>query len=102
MLLPYAKETGMDGLEALTPVPQGDVTLQEIRAALGDGQILIDGIPCTHFMPQHSTDEVADITKEIIDLFAPNLVLGISDEISPPGDIEKVRRVSEVVERRPL
>jgi hypothetical protein len=98
MLLPYARETGMDGLEALTPVPQGDVTLQEIRAALGDNQILIDGIPCTHFMPQHTYDEVADITKEIIDLFAPNLVLGISDEISPPGDIEKVRRVSEVVE----
>ncbi|MEN6301676.1 MAG: hypothetical protein ABFD96_03085, partial [Armatimonadia bacterium] len=60
--------------------------------------ILIDGIPCTHFMPQHSYEEVADFTKEIIDLFAPNLVLGISDEISPPGDIEKVRLVSEIVE----
>jgi len=102
MLLPYAKETGMDGIEALTPVPQGDVTLQEIRAALGENQILIDGIPCTHFMPQHSYDEVADITEEIIDLFAPNLVLGISDEISPPGDIEKVRLVSEVVEKYAL
>lgn len=102
MLLPYAKETGMDGLEALTPVPQGDVALQEIRAALGDDQILIDGIPCTHFMPQHSYDEVAELTKEIIDLFAPNLVLGISDEISPPGDIEKVRLVSEVVEATAL
>lgn len=98
MLLPYARETGMDGLEALTPVPQGDVTLQEIKAALGDDMILVDGIPCTHFLPQHSYEEVADFTKKIIDIFAPNLVLGISDEISPPGDIEKVRLVSEIVE----
>ncbi len=102
MLLPYARETGMDGLEALTPVPQGDVTLQEIRDALGEDQILVDGIPCTHFMPQHSYDEVADITRELIDLFGSRLVLGISDEISPPGDIEKVRLVSEVVEGCPL
>ncbi len=97
-LLPYARETGIDGIEALTPLPQGDVTLQEIKAGLGDDMILIDGLPCTHFMPQHSYAEVADFTRQLIDLFAPNLVLGISDEISPPGDIEKVRLVSELVE----
>lgn len=97
-LLPYAQDTGMDGIEALTPVPQGDVTLKEIKQGLGDDMILIDGIPCTHFMPQHSYEEVAEFTKKIIDMFAPNLVLGISDEISQPGDIEKVRLVSEIVE----
>lgn len=102
MLLPYIKETGLDGIEALTPQPQGDVTLQEIRAAMGEKQILLDGIPCTHFMPQHTPQELADFTREIIDLFAPYLVLGISDEISPPGDIEKVRLVSELVESIPL
>lgn len=101
-LLPYAQETGLDGLEALTPLPQGDVTLAEIKSALGDNMILIDGLPCTHFMPQHSYQEVADFTKELIDLFAPNLILGISDELSPPGDIEKVRLVSELVEARTL
>lgn len=98
MLLPYLQETGLDGYEALTPLPQGDVSLEEIRAALGEKQILIDGIPCTYFLPQHSYEELADFTKQIIDLFAPHLVLGISDELSPPGDIEKVRFISELVE----
>ena len=34
----------------------------------------------------------------VIDLFAPNLVLGISDEISSTGDLERVRLVGEIVE----
>lgn len=96
-LLPYAKETGLDGLEALTPLPQGDVTLEEIKEALGDELILIDGIPATHFLEQTSYKELEEFTLKVLDMFNPNLILGISDEISPIGDIEKVRLVSEIV-----
>jgi hypothetical protein len=96
-LLPFAKETGLDGLEALTPLPQGDVTLEEIKEALGDELILIDGIPATHFLEQTSYKELEKFTLKVLDMFSPNLILGISDEISPIGDIEKVRLVSEIV-----
>ena len=34
---------------------------------------------------------------KVIDLFAPKLVLGISDELSSTGDIERVRVVGEIV-----
>ena len=34
-LLPFAKDTGLDGIEAITPQPQGDVTLEETREAWG-------------------------------------------------------------------
>jgi len=97
-LLPYCRETGLDGIEAITPLPQGDVTLEEIKAALGD-MVLLDGIPATHFLPQTGYRELEDFVKRILDLFMPNIVLGISDEISPVGDIEKVRLVSEIVDR---
>ncbi|NQV02912.1 MAG: hypothetical protein HQ542_09715, partial [Bacteroidia bacterium] len=30
-LLPFAEETGLDGIEAITPKPQGDVTLEEVK-----------------------------------------------------------------------
>jgi hypothetical protein len=73
------------------------VTLEEIKEGLGDEMILIDGIPATHFLPQTSYQELEQDTLKILGMFAPNLVLGISDEISPPGDIEKVRLVSEIV-----
>ena len=43
-LLPYAKHCGLDGIEAITPLPQGDVTLEEMKEALGDEIFLVDGI----------------------------------------------------------
>ncbi len=101
-LLPYCKDTGLDGIEALTPLPQGDVTLEEIKAGLGEEMILLDGIPATHFLPNVSYQELERFTKQLIDMFAPNLVLGISDEISPPGDIEKVRFISQIVADYPI
>jgi len=48
-LLRYAKETGLDGIEAVTPSPQGDVTIPEIHEALGDRVFLQDGIPAVYF-----------------------------------------------------
>ena len=94
-LLPYARDCGFDGYEAITPVPQGDVTLEQVRDALGD-LILLDGVPCTDFLPSEPIESLIGNTHKCIEYFAPNLVLGISDEISPVGDIERVRLVSEI------
>lgn len=95
-LLPYARDCGFDGYEAITPVPQGDVTLEQVRDALGD-LIMLDGIPCTDFLPAEPVESLIENTRKCIAYFAPNLVLGISDELSPVGDIERVRLVSEMV-----
>lgn len=97
-LLPYARETGLDGIEAITPQPQGDVTLEETKAALGDDLFLIDGIPAIYFDETYSAETLEECTKKIIDLFAPKLVLGISDEISSTGDIERIRLVARIVD----
>jgi len=96
-LLPLARETGLDGIEAITPVPQGDVTLEETKSALGD-MFLLDGIPAIYFDRTFSGETLVNCAKRIIDLFAPNLILGISDEISSTGDIERIRLVTQVVD----
>jgi hypothetical protein len=96
-LLPYAKETTLDGIEAITPVPQGDVTLPETKAGLGE-MWLLDGIPAVYFDHTFSERTLIDCAKKCIDLFAPNLVLGISDEMSSMGDIERIRIVGEIVD----
>lgn len=96
-LLKYARETGLDGIEAITPKPQGDVTLEEVKAALGDEMFLLDGIPALYFDDLFSVETLVACTHRLIDLFAPKLVLGISDEISSTGDIERVRIVGEIV-----
>ena len=96
-LLPFARDTGLDGIEAITPVPQGDVTLEEAKAALGD-RFLFDGIPAIFFDQTFSEQTLADCARRCIGLFAPNLVLGISDEISSTGDIERIRLVGRIVD----
>lgn len=96
LLLPYARQTGLDGVEALTPIPQGDLTIGEMKDALGD-MVLLDGIPMTCFLPHEPIDELERMTREIIETFSPNLILGVSDEPSPVCDIERVRLVAEIV-----
>lgn len=96
-LLPYAHQTGMDGIEAITPIPQGDVTLEETKDALGD-MWLIDGIPAIYFDTTFGEQVLIDCAHKCIDLFAPHLILGISDEISSTGDIERIRLVGEIVD----
>jgi hypothetical protein len=95
-ILHLIAEPGFDGIEAATPLPQGDVTLEELKEALGD-TILLDGIPAVLFLPQYSADEVAAFAERILEMFSPNLILGVSDELPPPGDLEKVKLISDVV-----
>jgi hypothetical protein len=96
-LLPLARETGLDGLEAITPLPQGDVTLEEVKAALGD-MFLLDGIPAVFFDATYSERDLKECVQKCLDLFAPRLILGISDELSFNGLMERVRLVGEMVE----
>jgi hypothetical protein len=97
-LLPLVKETHFDGIEAATPLPQGDVTLEEIKEGLGD-KILLDGIPAIYFLPDQPLQELEACAAGILEMFAPNLILGVSDEVPPPADIERVRLVADIVER---
>jgi len=97
-LLPFFKEAGWDGVEALTARPVGDMTLEEIKKALGDELILIDGIPYIYFLPTISYHEFEKCVKRVLELFWDNLILGISDELPPTGDIERVRRVPMIID----
>lgn len=97
-ILKFAKISGLDGIEAITPKPQGDVTLEEMKEALGNDIFLIDGIPAILFDTTFSEEEFIKCTEQVIKLFAPKLILGISDEISSTGDIERVRIAGKIVD----
>ncbi len=96
-LLPYLAELPFDGLEALTPEPQGDATLEDMAEHIGD-KVLLDGIPAVLFLPTYPEKRLMDCVKRVVELFHPRLVLGISDELPEGADqdsVERVRRVSE-------
>ena len=94
-LLPLLKDWPFDGLEALTPEPQGDVTLEEMKDALGD-KILLDGIPAVLFTASYSREELIATAERIVDLFHPNLILGVSDEVPEGTGAEAIERIKMV------
>lgn len=97
-LMEFYQETGLDGIEAITPKPQGDVTLEEARHYLGDNMFMVDGIPAVYFDDTFSEEVLTDCVHKLLELFAPKLILGISDEISSTGDIERIRLVGRIVD----
>lgn len=94
-LLKYLKILPFDGLEALTPVPQGDVTLEEIKEHIGD-KILLDGIPAVLFLPTYSREQLMEMVEKLVELFSPRLVLGVSDEVPEGADEEAIARLKMV------
>jgi len=100
-LLKYLKVLPFDGLEALTPVPQGDVSIEEIKDFIGE-KILLDGIPAIFFLPNYPLEKLQACVEKLINFFHPRLVLGVSDELPPPADIERVRYVSEYCRKRSI
>lgn len=97
-ILPFLKDSGLDSVEALTPEPMGNISLEAIKEAVGDKLVVLDLLPAIHFLPSYSTQEVLDFAKKVIDMFAPRLILGVSDEISSVGQIEKIEAVTNLVE----
>ncbi len=100
-LLPLLKETGLDGLECVTPEPQGDVTLEEMKKYIIDeGMFLRDGIPAVLFTPWTPVEDLKAFTRKILDTLGRTgrLILGISDLLPANGEIERVRVVGEMVE----
>lgn len=96
-LTQFYQQTGLDGIEAITPLPQGDITLEEAKDGLGN-MFMVDGIPAVYFDDTFSEAVLEKTVHKIIDLFAPNLILGISDEISSTGDIERIKLVGKIVD----
>jgi hypothetical protein len=96
-LLPYLADLPFDGLEALTPEPQGDVTLEEIKGHIGD-KVLLDGIPAVLFLDHYPREALQACVERLVELFHPRLVLGISDELPEGGGTESFARLQWVAE----
>lgn len=94
-MLPYLKDMPFDGIEALTPEPQGDVTLEEIKAHIGD-KIALDLIPAVLFMETYSREQLMETVEKIVALFHPRLVLGVSDEVPEGASEEAILRVKMI------
>jgi hypothetical protein len=100
LLLSLVKEAGFDMAECFVTAPMVHCTLAEARQAWGKDVIIWGGIPSSILCPP-VTDSVFEAYME--DLFrtiAPGdaFILGVADNVMPDAYIERVIRVSEMVE----
>lgn len=97
-----SKISGFDVIEAVTPMPVGDVVLSEVRSMVDENTIIWGGIPGGLFHEQSCTDqEFDDHVKMCIQVMTqcPRYVLGVADQVVPGSSEKRIRRVRELVDR---
>jgi hypothetical protein len=97
-VLPELRDTGLDGIEAVTPPPLGDTPIGLAREKLGPEVTLIGGLDPTQFLgatPDKTRAMIKDYLSQIGD--GRRMVLG-HEEIHIKADLDSVRVVPEVLE----
>ena len=100
-LLDQLAATGVDGIEALTTTPVGDIGTRELRnEARSDSVILWGALPAALFTDQFPLDLLATQIAELVDLFQRDsrIIAGSADQIPPNADINRVKFISDYIE----
>ncbi len=100
-LNPLFQETSIDIGEAVTPAPQTLVTMKEFKKELGDKVTIWGGIPSVLFEPMYSDEEFDAYVKNTLQEMAPGyrFIMGMGDNLPFDGDINRVRRVVELIDK---
>ena len=100
-LNPLFRDTRIDIGEAVTPAPQTLVTMKEFRKELGDEVTIWGGIPSILFEPMYSDEDFDTYVKNLFREMAPGyrFIVGMGDNLPFDGDINRVRRVVELIDQ---
>lgn len=97
-----SKESGFDVIEAVTPLPMGDVAIDEVAGLVDDRTIIWGGIPGGMFVESTLSDE--DFDRHVMHCMdvmtqSPRYVLGVADQVVPGSSFRRIRRVRELVDQ---
>ena len=103
-LITELADTGLDFIEAVTPAPVGDVPVEELFSLVNENTVLWGGVPGAMFAPPFTWEDVRSFVEHIIDCHGASgrFVLCSADQVPVNGNIDFVKRISELVESRPL
>lgn len=98
-LLPKLIDAGFDAIEALTPQPAGDMTVDAMaQVAEASGVILWGGVPGAMFAPPYTWDAMRRHVGHVLDVWRDRpFILGVADQVPPNGDIEFCRKIHEML-----
>ncbi len=98
-LLPKLAAAGFDAIEALTPKPNGDMDVEEMReGAKSDTVVLWGGVPGVLFSPPSTWDDMNRYVKRTLEAWEGTpFILGVADQVPPDGNIDFCKRIAEMV-----
>jgi len=96
-LLPKLMDAGFDAVEALTPKPAGDLSVDEMAAlTAGPPGILWGGVPGVMFAPPFTWEQMSRHVDHVLAAWENRpFVLGVADQVPPDGEIEFCRDIAE-------
>jgi uroporphyrinogen-III decarboxylase len=100
-ILAEVREAGFDMSECFCTDPMVSVTLEEARAAWGRDVIIFGGVPSIVLEPTFPEAEFEEYMRGVFRAIAPGdaFILGVADNVMPTSLIQRVERISELVEQ---
>ncbi|MCK4982380.1 MAG: hypothetical protein KAS17_05625 [Victivallaceae bacterium] len=101
-LLPKLTDCGFGAVEALTPQPAGDLSVNEMRNVANDEKVILWGdVPGIIFAPPYEWKDMKKHVEHVLDCWnGEPFVLGVADQVPPDGDIEMIKKKTELVKRQ--
>ena len=101
-ILSLMKEAGYGMAECFVNHPMVPTTLAEAREAWGNDVIIYGGVPAIILDDAFSEDEFEAYMEDLFRTIAPGdaFILGVSDNVMPQSNIERLRRITQMVEER--
>jgi hypothetical protein len=101
-ILRHIEEAGWDVVECFVTAPMVPLTLEEARAAWGDRVTIWGGLPSILLSPNVPWAEFESYVERIFNTIAPGdaFILGVADNVMPDADMDRIARVTEIVEAR--
>jgi uroporphyrinogen-III decarboxylase len=86
---------GIDGADAVTPAPWGDLSPQQCRDEAGPKLVLSGGVPPSSFSSQVPLGILNEQIDAWLDLRrqSPALIIAPGDQVPPDGDLDRVARL---------
>ena len=101
-LLRREAEIGFTFIEAMTPAPVGDLSIEEWKDYLEGTEVIAwGGIPGAFFSDNVSDAEFDEFVIRVLSVMKeePRYVLGVADQVPPDGNERRITRVRELVDR---
>ena len=99
-LLPLIPETGLDSIEAFTPAPMTDCTIQDAFEHLHGKVVIQGGVPSVALCHNFPLDELKRLVRDALELGKQGgFILGMGDNVPPDADFSRLDFITELVEK---